>query len=130
MEFAAEYNMDTEEIEVLKRIIRETVAQTITETTLDRSLFPLWSTRDVARLCQVSVYTVRDWHRKGLLPARYHRLSGRCVRLVFTNRSLVEFLYRFFPDFSQPHDPRSSHSARMQSMVNFQSLYHRRRLPK
>ena len=130
MEFAAEYNMDRGEIEVLKRIIRETVAQSITETTLDQSLFPLWTTRDVGRLCQVSAYTVRAWHKRGLLPARYHRLSGRCVRLVFTNRSLVEFLYRFFPDFTRPHDPSSSHAERMQSMMNFQSLYHRRRRPK
>jgi hypothetical protein len=122
---------NTFEIEALKNIIRETITKVLYEVSNDRSLFPLYTVKSTARIFHVSEWTVRSWHKNGLLEGRYQVLSGRVCRLIFTNRDLVNFWDNHFPrpeDFTaKPNDPRSTHAAQIQRLFAFGELYKRRR---
>src|SRR5215831_1672374 len=121
------------EIEALKNIIRETITKVLYEVSNDRSLFPLYTVKGAARIFHVSEWTVRSWHKNGLLEGRYQVLSGRVCRLIFTNRDLVDFWDRHFPrpeDLdSENNDPRSTHAAQIQRLLAYRKIYARRRLP-
>jgi hypothetical protein len=123
--------MDNNEIEALtERILRE-VRRAILEANSDYSIFPLADTRKVARMFGVSVWTVRDWHKQGLLDAHYHLVSGRVVKLVFTNKELCRFFDENFPSGADlrmsPFHPKSSRAQRIHKMLTLKRLYHRRR---
>jgi hypothetical protein len=124
--------MNTGEIQLLKSVIRETIAKATSEATSDRSLFPLYTTKQAARIFHVSEWTVRSWHKQGLLEGRYQILSGRACRLIFTNRAMADFFDRHFPlpeDFmAKETDPRSTEAVRLQRMFAMRKLYTRRRI--
>jgi hypothetical protein len=123
------------EIEVLKKIIRETITKVLYEAFNDRSLFPARTTKQAAKIFGVSPWTIRSWHKQGLLKGRYQILSGRACRLMFSNRDLVEFWDQYFPsrpeDWSMsPNDPRTSKAEQLQRMLSSRKVFARRRLPK
>ncbi len=134
---------DREEIQALnssllgtiKEVVRETIREAIREgltQRADESPFPLYTTRRVGQIFNVSAHTVRSWFQRGLLPGRYQVLSGRSCRLVFCYRDLVEFLNENFPhpeDFGDhPCSPRRSRIGLIQRMLKMNRLYARRRL--
>ena len=123
--------MDTEQIDLLKRLIRETITKVLSALADERSLFPLYTTKQAARIFHVSEWTIRSWHTQGLLEGRYQVLSGRACRLIFSNRAIVDFYYQHFPlpeDFNtEPNDPRSTEAARIQRLLAVTKLYARRR---
>ena len=131
-EFPGTYLMDTKELQALKNLIQETITKVLYEPSNDRSVFPLYTTKQAARLFHVSEWTIRSWHKQGLLEGgRYQILSGRSFRLMFSNRALVNFWDIHFPwpeDFDvKPNDPRGTHAAQIQRLFAFGELYKRRR---
>ena len=128
-----EYSKYTEEIRFLKDALKEAI-EALREALSERSglsPFPLYSTRQVAQAFGVSRHTVRDWFHTGLLKGRYHRLSGRACRLVFSQIDLLGFMDEHFvkpEDFSaKATDPRSSKAERLKRMFKMNKIYSRRR---
>jgi len=128
------YLGDTGGIEVLiKRAVAEAFAAlgyTPGQEATPVSLFPLYTTKSVGRLFDVSQFTVRAWARQGLLHPRLHRISGRSVRFLFTNSDLLKFLDENFPskeDLAHPCDPRSRKGALIEKTLRMEALYRRRR---
>ena len=89
--------MNNAEINALTKLVEQTVFKAVSEIATDQALFPLSDANKVARLFGVSVWTVRDWHRQGLLEGNYQLVTGRVVKLVFTNRALCRFFDENFP---------------------------------
>ena len=140
------YSRDTALIQNLKKALTETVEQSMRQTlgeifrgggqeVTGASPFPLYTTKQAAKVFHVSTFTVRDWHRKGLLRGHYQVLSGRTYRLIFTNRDLLTFFQENFPapeDIGDhPCNPRrGSKTARMvEKIIAMKRLYARRRQP-
>ncbi len=130
------YLGNTEQIELLiKRVVAEAFAvlgYTSGQESTGVSPFPLYTTRQVAKIFHVCTFTVRDWHRQGLLHPRFHRISGRSVRFLFTNSDLLTFLDENFPskaDLGHPCDPRSRKGAVVDKTIKMLALYARRRRP-
>jgi len=126
---------DTTEIEALKKALREVFEEALKEVS-GIGLFPLYTTKELARLFKVSVWTIRAWVKMGELHPRYQVLSGRCVRMVFTAKEVTDFFRRNFPspeDFSDhAYAPRKgSKTARLiERMARMRSLYARRHQPR
>ena len=128
------YQGDSEQIEVLKQAVKEALGYGLgQEVTGGRSIFPLRTVQQVARIFNVSHYTVRAWHRRGLLRGRYQVLSGRSCRLVFSNSELERFFDENFPSpediRGHPCGPRKgSKAARLvAAMFKMNALYSRTR---
>ena len=126
--------MNTAEIQVLKEAVKESVREatgyTLGRAVTSASPFPLYTTKAVGRLFGVSVHSVRNWVKQGLLHPRLHRISGRSVRFLFTNSDLLKFLDENFPtkeDLAHPCDPRSPKGALVEKLLRMTNLYKRRR---
>ena len=123
---------DTTEIRALKKALREVLDDVLKEVG-GVGLFPLYTTRELAKLLKVSVWTIRAWAKMGELHPRYQVLSGRCVRLIFTNRDVLAFFARNYPSLEDLEDhayaPRKgSKSARLaERMDRMARLFARRR---
>jgi hypothetical protein len=118
----------------IKALIEKAVFKAVSGASSDYSVFPLADTRNVARLFNVSVWTVRAWAKQGLLEANYQLLSGRVVKLVFTNRALCKFFDENFPSAADlamtDFHPKSSRAQRIKRLLTMKKLYTRRRRPK
>lgn len=126
---------DSTEIQTLKIALREVFEEALKEVS-GIGLFPLYTTKELARLFKVSVWTIRAWVKMGELHPRYQLVSGRCVRMLFTSKEVTDFFRRNFPspeDFSDHAcAPRKgSKSVRLvERMARMRSLYARRRQPR
>jgi hypothetical protein len=103
------------------------------ESHADQSTFPLSTTAQVAKNFGVSVWTVRQWTKQGLLRGHYQILSGRTCRLVYTNKDLVKFFDENFPsdeEVRSPGRPGNLKAIAVRKILAFNRLYHRRRGPK
>jgi len=129
-----EVSGNTIEIEILKKAITDAIHYGLAqEVTGGRSIFPLRTVPQVAKIFNVSHHTVRGWTRRGLLHGRYQVLSGRSCRLVFSNCELERFFDENFPSpedlGDHPCSPRKgSKAARLvAAMFKMNALYSRTR---
>ncbi len=99
-------------------------------------LFPLRTVAQIAKIFNVSPFTVKVWHRKRLLRGNYQILSGRSCRLVFSNTEVERFFTENFPSpedlADHPCSPRKgSKAARLiEKMFRMNRLYARQRQPR
>jgi hypothetical protein len=127
--------MDIAVIEALiERVVKKSVHEAVSLPSSDNALFPLRDATTVGQLFGVSAWTVRDWHRQKLLLGRYQLVSGRVIKLVFSNRELCRFFDDNFPSLADLHEspfhPKSSRAQRIKKMLAMKRVYNRRRQPK
>jgi hypothetical protein len=101
------------------------------EINADMEVFPLRTAKQVAKAFNVRPSSVLNWARSGLIEGNYQLLSGRSVRIVFTNRALCRFFDENHPSIadlsSTDFHPKSSRAQRIQKMVRMKRIYARRR---
>ena len=125
---------NTQDIEKLHKVVQEAVIQAVSRLCLaptGESILPLYTTRELSQAFKVKDCTIRAWHKKNGLVGHYQVLSGRSCRLVFTNRDVMEFFNRNFPNeqdlFDHPNSPRTSKARLIEKMFRMNKLYARRR---
>ena len=120
--------------EVIRPIIRDAIRDYFTDTNSEMAIFPLRTTKQIAKEFNVRPQTVRNWVKFGLLEANYQILSGRTSRLVFTNRSLIRFFVDNHPSVADlsmtDFHPKSSRAQRIQKQLAMKKLYARCRPPR
>lgn len=126
---------DTNDIERLCKAVQEAVLQAVSRlcsASTGKNIFPLYTTKDVARTFQVCPATVGVWVKLGELHPRYQALSGRCVRMMFTEKDLLDFMERNLPSeadlsVTSPFDPRTSKAKLVKKILMMNKLFPRRR---
>ena len=131
------YLGNTQNIELLiKRAVAEAfsgLGYTYGQESTGVTPFPLYTTKQLAKIFQVSTFTVRNWVKRGELHPHYQAMSGRCVRLIFTTPDLMDFFDRNFPspkDISDhPSNPRRGSKATrlIEKILTMNRLYARKR---